>query len=77
MALRALALTAGGIAAGFVLYYALAAPFLRAFLYGVTPTDPGTLVGATVVLVGTAALASWLPARRAARVDPALALRAE
>lgn len=77
VALRALALTAGGVAAGFVLYYALAAPFLRAFLYGVTPTDPGTLFGATVVLVGTAALASWLPARRAARVDPALALRAE
>ncbi|MBK9657357.1 MAG: FtsX-like permease family protein [Rhodanobacteraceae bacterium] len=76
VALRALALTAGGVAAGFVLYYALAAPFLRAFLCGVTPTDPGTLVSATVVLVGTAALASWL-LRRAARVDPALALRAE
>jgi predicted permease len=73
---RGLVLTAIGIAAGFVLY-GIAAPFLRAFLYGVTATDPVTLVGATAVLVGTAALASWLPARRAARVDPAEALRAE
>lgn len=76
VALRGLTLTAGGIAAGFVLY-AVAAPFLRAFLYGVTPTDPVALVGATLALVATASLASWLPARRAARVDPAEALRAE
>lgn len=73
---RGLILTAGGIAAGFVLY-TMAAPFLRAFLYGVTATDPITLGGATLVLAGTALLASWLPARRAARVDPAEALRAE
>ena len=76
VAMRGLALTASGIAAGFVLY-AIAAPFLRAFLYGVTPSDPLTLVGATLALVCTASLASWLPARRAAHVDPAEALRAE
>jgi hypothetical protein len=76
VAMRGLVLTAGGIGAGFVLY-ALAAPFLRAFLYGVTPTDPATLVGATFALVATASLASWFPARRAALVDPAEALRAE
>ena len=57
--------------------YAIAAPFLRAFLYGVTTSDPLTLVGVTIALAGTASLASWLPARRAARVDPAEALRAE
>jgi len=57
--------------------YAIAAPFLRAFLYGVTATDPVTLTGATLALGATASLASWLPARRAARVDPAVALRAE
>lgn len=74
--LRGLALTACGVAAGYVLY-ALAAPFLRSFLFGVTTTDPLTLAAATLVLAGTATLASWLPARRAARVDPALALRAE
>jgi len=76
VAMRGLAPIASGVVAGFVLY-AIAAPFLRAFLYGVTTSDPLTLVGATLALVGTASLASWLPARRAARVDPAEALRAE
>jgi ABC-type lipoprotein release transport system permease subunit len=74
--MRGLALVGSGVLAGLVLY-AIAAPFLRAFLYGVTPSDPLTLVGVTFALVGTASLASWLPARRAARVDPAEALRAE
>ena len=76
VAMRGLALTASGVAAGFVLY-AIAAPFLRAFLYGVTPSDPLTLAGAALVLVATASLASWFPARRAAHVDAAEALRAE
>ncbi|MGQ0798563.1 MAG: ABC transporter permease [Pseudomarimonas sp.] len=76
VASRGFTLTASGVAVGFVLY-ALAAPFLRAFLYGVTVADPATLLGATLVLMGTAALASWFPARRAARVDPAQALRTE
>jgi ABC-type antimicrobial peptide transport system permease subunit len=76
VALRGLALIASGIAGGFVLY-GMAAPFLRAFLYGVTATDPLTLAAATLALVATASLASWVPARRAARVDPAEALRAE
>src|SRR5262249_10584310 len=62
--------------AGFVLY-AVAAPFLRAFLYGVTTSDPATLAGATLALVVTASLASWLPARRASLGDPAQALCAE
>ena len=76
VAIRGLKLIAVGVASGFVLY-ALAAPFLRAFLYGVTTTDPLTLIGATLALVATASLASWLPARRAARVDPVEALRTE
>jgi len=76
VALRGLALTAEGILAGFVLY-AVAAPFLRAFLYGVTATDPLTLSASTLALMVTASLASWLPARQAARVDPVVALRAE
>jgi predicted permease len=76
VALGGLRLLAGGVAGGLVLY-AVATPFLRTFLYGVTPADPVTLVGATAVLVATALLASWLPARRAARVDPTVALRAE
>nr|MBP8297331.1 ABC transporter permease [Burkholderiales bacterium] len=76
VAMRALALTAGGVAAGFALY-AIAAPFLRALLHGVAATDPLTLAGATLLLFGATFLASWLPARRAARIDPAVALRAE
>ena len=73
---RALGLVAGGVLGGLVLYV-LATPVLRGFLYGVSTTDPVTLLGATVALLSTAALASWLPARRAARVDPVVALRAE
>jgi len=76
VAIRGLTLVASGVAAGFVLY-AIVAPFLRAFLYGVTTSDPVTLAGVTLVLVVTASVASWLPARRAAQVDPAEALRAE
>jgi len=76
VALHGLSLTAGGVAVGLVLY-AMAAPYLRAFLYGVTASDPTTLVATTLLLVATACLASWLPARQAARVDPALSLRAE
>jgi len=74
--LRALAVAGSGVLGGFVLY-ALATPVLRGFLYGVTIADPVTLFGATVALLATASLAGWLPARRAARVDPAVALRAE
>ncbi len=76
VAMRGLALTASGIAAGFVLY-AIASPFLQAFLFGVTVSDPLTLAGATLVLVTMASFATWLPAKRAARIDPAEALRAE
>ena len=76
VAMRGLMLVASGVAAGFVLY-AIAAPFLRVFLYGVTPSDPVTLGAVTLALVATASLASWFPARRAAHVDPAEALRAE
>jgi predicted lysophospholipase L1 biosynthesis ABC-type transport system permease subunit len=76
MTRQGLVLTAAGVAAGLVLFAAVAR-FLRAFLYGVAPTDPLTLVIASLTLVGVALLASWIPARRAARVDPAESLRAE
>jgi predicted permease len=69
-------LTAFGIAGGFLLY-ALVARFLSTLLYGVAPTDSATLVAASLLLVATAALASWVPARRTSRLDPADVLRAE
>jgi predicted permease len=50
---------------------------MRAFLFGVTPQDPVVLVAAAAVLVGAALLAAYVPARRAAAVDPIDALRAE
>ncbi len=51
--------------------------FLRDLLYGVKPTDLPTMIGVALFLLGVALVAGWLPARRAARVDPAIAMRSE
>ena len=50
---------------------------VRALLFDVAPTDPWTILAATTVLVGVAAGASYLPARRACRIDPIRALRSQ
>jgi putative ABC transport system permease protein len=73
---QGLVLTAGGVGLGLVLF-ALVARFIRSFLFGVAPGDPLTLAAASLTLVVIAALASWIPARRAALVDPANTLRAD
>ena len=73
---QGIALTGAGIVAGLVLF-ALVARFIRSLLFGVAPSDPLTLAAVSLVLIAIAALASWIPARRASRVDPMEALRAE
>jgi putative ABC transport system permease protein len=50
---------------------------LQSWLYGVTPLDRAVFAGSAVAMLGIAALASYIPARRAARVDPLIALRSE
>jgi putative ABC transport system permease protein len=76
MTRQGMTLTGIGIVGGLLLF-TLAARFLRSFLFGVAPSDPATLAGASLMLVAIATVASWIPARRASRVDPADALRAE
>ena len=68
------------IAAGIVTGVAAAAAtvrLLRSMLFGVEPFDPGTVVTATAILLLMAFAAAYIPARRAARIDPLLALRHE
>jgi predicted permease len=52
-----------------------AAQFVATLLYGLEPRDPVTLAGSVAVLAAIGAVAGWLPARRASRIDPAVVLR--
>jgi ABC-type antimicrobial peptide transport system permease subunit len=52
-----------------------ASKFVATLIYDLEPRDPATLVGAAVVLGTVGAVAGWLPARRASRIDPAEVLR--
>jgi ABC-type antimicrobial peptide transport system permease subunit len=49
--------------------------FVSTLLYGLEPRDPATLVASAAVLAAVGAVAGWLPARRASRIDPAEVLR--
>ena len=71
-----LRLTAIGVVIG-VCLGAVAARAMSHLLYGVTAYNPATFLGAVALLLSVAAVASFLPARRAARLDPVRALRAE
>jgi predicted permease len=65
-----------GVAAGLAVAF-FATRVIASFLFETTPTDPVTFVAVAVMLLASALVAAWLPARRAARIDPVVALRAE
>ena len=73
---EALLLTAGGIVAG-VAAAAVLSGTLRALLYGLTPTDVPTALAVAAVMLVTGLSAAYLPSRRAAQIDPTVALRTE
>ena len=73
---QGLLLAGSGVVIGMVGALALGR-LLQGVLYGVSPSDPVTMVSVTGILLAVAALASWLPARRAGGLDPVEALRSD
>ncbi len=73
---QGMTLTLVGVVVGVGSAYLLSR-FVSSFLFGVTATDPLIFVAVPLVLSAVALLAVWLPARRASRIDPIIALRAE
>jgi len=70
----------GGTLLGYGLFLGVAGALIgtrliRSLLFGVSPNDPATLVGVAVLMVAVGIAACWLPAVRAARIDPAVAIR--
>jgi putative ABC transport system permease protein len=74
--LRGVALSAAGLLLGLSAAWLLAGAMSK-ILYGVTATDPGTYGAVALLLCAIAAAASWIPARRAVRIDPIVVLREE
>jgi predicted permease len=73
---EALLLSGVGVFIGLVGLAALSR-YIASLLFGISPADPVVFTAATVILIGVASLAAWIPARRAARIDPVSALRFE
>ena len=73
---QAVLLAALGVAVAMPVTLALSR-LMRSVVYGIKPHDPLTMIGAAVLIIGVAALAAGIPARRAAKVDPMKALRYE
>jgi putative ABC transport system permease protein len=73
---RGLTLILAGMGVGVVAAYLLAR-MLSSLIFGASPGDLGTLAGIPLLLALSAALASWLPARKLGRIDPVRALRYE
>jgi predicted permease len=72
--LRTLGLAAVGLALGMAASRALTG-MLESFLFGITPGDPATFIGIGALLIAVAAGAGYIPARKASRIDPMMALR--
>jgi predicted permease len=73
---RALGVVSAGLVVGLI-GAAVVTRVLQRFLFGVTPTDPVVFTAVTLLLLAVGLMAAWLPARRATRIDPWAALRAE
>ena len=71
-----LRVTAVGVLVGLAAAWALSQVLSR-FLFGVTPRDPVAFITVPMLIIGIALIGAWMPARRAARVDPVVALRSE
>jgi predicted permease len=73
---RATRLAVSGIALGMVATL-LAESIFRGLVYGISPTDPFSFAVSAVLVIGVVLAASWLPARRASRVDPLIAIKSD